>query len=399
MYEWDGLTSAKAATSAFLRSDIPTMRQIQSSPFNKTVAAASVRVLQTAQELREFRIFGYAMAFATIWLATLLQWMARGQYAGSPFLTIYPAIILAALIGGRGPGFLAAALAGVSQFGLFIPGLHWLAVVSYALDATVCVMLIDYINRTLDLLLEHIDKEKEAKLHQSILAKELHHRIQNLFTVIQGVVRFSLPGDGMVRSTAIRERLADRLQSMSAANRAITESMGDGVSLLDLIGSEIRGFESQVEIGGGAGLLLTEQMTQNLSLIVHELVTNALKYGALSVRQGRVSLRLAWMDDVLTFTWQERGGPPVAVPEGAGFGSRILGSFAKAFCRDVAVSYDAGGLRYALQIQSDQIRCVEPARVKPVARVRPAAAAANAREARFSSRHPLPEILEAELES
>jgi two-component sensor histidine kinase len=341
------------------------MRQMEpppaKPPFNETGAAVAVRVLQAAKELRRHPLFGYSMAFVTIGLATLLQWAVRGQYAGTPYLTIYPAIIIASLIGGRGPGFLAAILAGGSQWILFIPELHWLAVISYALDATICVMLIDYINRTLDLLLANIHREKQAKQHQYILAKELHHRIQNLFTVIQGVVRFSLPGDAMVHAAMVRERLMDRLQSMSAANRAITDSMGDGVRLLDLIGTEIRGFESHFEIAGAGGLVLDAQITQDLSLILHELVTNALKYGALSVPQGRVSLWLDWCDGVLTFSWQESGGPLVAQPEGSGFGSRILGAFAKGFCRKVEASYAPSGLHYTLQIASDQIRDVATA--------------------------------------
>jgi len=346
-------------------------------PFNKIGAAVAVRVLQATKELRRHPFFGYTMAIVTIGLATLLQWAVRSQYDGTPFLTIYPAIIVAALIGGRGPGFLAAILAGGSQWTWFIPVLHWFAVASYALDATICVMLIDYINRTLDLLLAHIDREKQAKQHQSILAKELHHRIQNLFTVIQGVIRFSLPGDGIVQVAALRECLMDRLQSMSAANRAITDSMGDGVHLRDLIGGEIRGFETQFEIGGNGQLLLGAQLTQDLSLILHELVTNALKYGALSAPQGRVSLRLDWADGVLTFTWQERGGPPVAEPKGSGFGSRILGTFARSFSRKVEASYAPAGLRYTLQIESDQIssaQSAEPPRVSTRVPVLPPAA-------------------------
>ncbi len=349
------------------------MRQIESPLFNKTGAAAAVRILQTAQKLRQHTTLGYTMAFVTIGLATFVQWVWSDQYAGSPFLTIYPAVILAALVGGRGPGFLAALLAGGSQWGLFIPTLHWLAVASYALDATVCVMLIDYINRTLDLLVEHLDKEKQAKLHQSILTKELHHRIQNLFTVIQGVIRFSLPGNGVVGAAAVRERLMDRLQSMSAANRAITDSMGDGVHLLDLIGGEIRGFEAQFEIIGTGRLMLGAQLTQDLSLILHELVTNALKYGALSVPQGRVNVRFDWADGVLTFTWDEHGGPPVAEPKSLGFGSRILGAFAKSFSRKVEASYAPPGLRYSLQIESDQIRSAKP--VPPMTPARPLSSA------------------------
>ena len=211
-------------------------------------------------------------------------------------------------------------------------------------------------------LLANIDREKQAKQHQYLLAKELHHRIQNLFTVIQGVIRFSLSGEGDVQKPVIRRELSDRLQSMSAANRAITDSMGDGVRLLDLVNNEIRGFESQFEIHGGAGLALGAQMTQDLSLGParagqHQCV---IKYGALSVPQGRVGLDLDWSGSLLTFKWRERGGPKVSEPNRIGFGGRILGAFARSFCQAVDISYHPSGYRYTLQIHSEQIGCLPP---------------------------------------
>jgi two-component sensor histidine kinase len=333
---------------------------MQPSLFGKPGVSAAVRILQISKQLRQQPVLGYATAFISVGVASGLQWLAQDEYAGSPFLTIYPAVIVTALVGGTGAGFLAAGLAGASQWGFFIPTFRWVAFLSYAFDATVCVMLIDFINRTLDILLINIDREKQAKQHQYLLAKELHHRIQNLFTVIQAVIRFSLPGEGMVQESAVKQRLMDRLQSMSITNRAITDSMGDGVRIKDLINSEIHGFESQFEITGAPGVVLGPQMTQNLSLILHELLTNALKYGALSVPQGRVSLRLDWTSWVLTFIWQEHGGPPVTPPDGSGFGGRILGAFARSFCQHVDISYAPAGLRYRLQIHSDQNSCVEP---------------------------------------
>jgi two-component sensor histidine kinase len=329
------------------------------SSFNKLGTSAAIRVLEVSKQLRQHQVFGYAMAVIAIGSASLLQWLVQDGYAGAPFLTIYPAVILATLVGGLGPGFLSAVLAGVSQFGLFIPTLHWFALASYAFDATVCVLLIVFINRTVDLLLVNIDREKQAKQHQSLLTTELHHRIQNLFTVIQAVVRFSLPGDGMIKKSVIKERLIDRLQSMSATNRVITDSMGEGVRLIDLVNGAIRGFESQFEVSGTPGLVLGPQMTQNLSLILHELLTNSLKYGALSVPEGRVSLRLDWTSWVLTLVWQERNGPVVRPPASSGFGSRILGDFAASFCRNVDSKYAPGGFRYTLQIHSDENRFVE----------------------------------------
>jgi len=209
------------------------------------------------------------------------------------------------------------------------------------------------------------------------LATELHHRIQNLFTVILAVIRFSLPGDGTIQKSVIKERLMDRLQSMSATNRAITDSMGEEVPLIDLIKSGIHGFESQIEISGAPGPVLGPQMTQNFSLILHELLTNALKHGALLVPKGRVKLRLDWSSWVLTFIWQESGGPAVLPPASVGFGSRILGDFAKSFCQNVEASYTPAGFRYSLQIRSDENRFAEPSLVSTTASDSIAATAAK----------------------
>ena len=327
---------------------------------NSAGHSAAVRLLHVLRGLRQHPSVGYATAFISVGLAAGLQWLAQDQYAGAPFLTIYPAIILTTLIGGLGSGLLSAALSAVVQWGLFIPVVHWFALSSYVFDATIAVLLIVLINRTLDLLLIDIDQEKQAKQHQHLLAAELHHRIQNLLTVIQAVIRFSLPSDGTIQASVVKERLMDRLQSMSATNRAITNSMGDGVHLTDLIDGEIHGFESQFEISGASGLVLGPQMTQNFSLILHELLTNALKYGALSVATGCVSLRLEWNSPVLTFSWEEHDGPPVLPVASAGFGSRILGAFARSFCQNVDAYYGQSGLRYTLQINSDQISCPQP---------------------------------------
>jgi two-component sensor histidine kinase len=187
-------------------------------------------------------------------------------------------------------------------------------------------------------------------------------------TVVQAVIRFSLPTEGAIEGSEIKRRLMDRIQSMSDANRAITDSMGDGVQLTDLIANEIRGFESRFEISGAAGITLDPQMTQNFSLILHELLTNTLKYGALSVPLGRVRLRFNSVLKVVSFTWQEHGGPRVAPPTSSGFGSRILGTFAKSFCRNVDISYGASGLRYTLDIDADRFERVEaPAAASAVA--------------------------------
>ena len=117
-------------------------------------------------------------------------------------------------------------------------------------------------------------------------------------------------------------------------------------------------------------------------MILHELVTNAIKYGALSVSQGRVVIGLDWAPSVLTFSWQESGGPAVNEPSSAGFGSRILGTFAKSFCRNVEARYEPSGFRYTLQIESSQIRNLAAAAVMPAAKDSGAAKTNDARPSR-----------------
>jgi two-component sensor histidine kinase len=307
-------------------------------------------ILRAVQIFRGHPAIGYATAIASIGIATVLQWLARDVYQGVPFLTIYPAIVLTAFVGGYRAGLLSALLAGLSQWCLFIPDYNVFAVVSFALDATLCVFLIEYINRSLE-------NETQAKEHQALLKDELHHRMHNLFAVIQSVIRFSLPKDNApVSLSVIEDRLFGRLQAMFDANSYVSDSIGN-VALLDLIRGQIRGLDQRIVIRGRPHLMLCPKMTQNFSLIMHELVTNSLKYGALSASDGRVLINLKETPGGVTFDWNEVDGPPVKAPadeDDCGFGSHILGRFARGFCTDVRISYAPSGFSYALRIPRDR---------------------------------------------
>jgi two-component sensor histidine kinase len=308
-------------------------------------------ILRAVRVFRGHPAIGYIAAVALIGIATAIQWAARDLYQGAPFLTIYPAIVLTAFIGGYRAGLLGALLAGLSQWYLFIPEYNLFAVVSYAFDAVLCVMLIEYINRSLE-------KETQAKEHQTLLKDEMNHRMQNLFAVIQSVIRFSLPSTNVpVFPSVIEDRLLGRLQAMFDADLYVSDSTGN-VALLDLIRGQMRGLGNRIVIRGRPYLLLDPQLTQNFSLIVYELVTNSLKYGALSASDGRVHIDLKETRSGVTFDWTEANGPAVKVPSddgaGGGFGSHILGPFARGICADVKISYEPSGFRYGLRIPRDQ---------------------------------------------
>lgn len=224
-----------------------TARDRRSEP----VAVPSL-ILRAARFFRAHPAIGYIAAVALIGFATALQWVARDLYQDAPFLTIYPAIVLTAFIGGYRAGLLSALLAGLSQWYLFIPEYNLFAVVSYALDAILCVGLIEYINRSLE-------KETLAKEHQRLLKDELHHRMQNLFAVIQSVIRFSLPnGNVPVFASVVEDRLFGRLQAMFDANHFVGDATGN-VALLELVRGQIRGLGNRIVIRGRPYLLLARR--------------------------------------------------------------------------------------------------------------------------------------------
>jgi two-component sensor histidine kinase len=300
---------------------------------------------------RRHPVAGYIAAVGFVAIATALQWLGGDLYQGTPFLAAYPAIVLAGLLGGYRAGLLAAALAGVMQWYLFVPELHLLGVLTYGFDVVLGISLMAYINRSLE-------REINAREHQAFLKREMHHRMHNLFTVIQSVIRFSLPNNNVpVFPSVIEDRLSGRLQAMFDANRYVSDATGN-VALTDLIRGQVRGFGNRITIRGRSFLLLDPQMTQNFSLIIHELVTNSLKYGALSTAGGRVAIDLKETRCGVAFDWTEAGGPVVKPPLGAGtrggFGSNILGPFARGFCRDVKICYEPSGLRYGLRLPRDR---------------------------------------------
>jgi two-component sensor histidine kinase len=317
---------------------------------NTSLALPSI-VHRAAGVFRRHPAFGYVAAIAFVGIATALQWLGRDLYQGTPFLAAYPAVVLAGLLGGYRAGLLSAALAGLAQWYLFIPEYHLLGIATYGFDVILGVSLIAYINRTLE-------RETQAKEHQALLKDELRHRLHNSFVVIQSVIRFSLPNrDVPVLPSVIEDRLFGRLQAMFDANNYVSDSTGN-VALLDLIRGQIRGLGNRIIVRGRPYLLLDPQMTQNFSLVLHELVTNSLKYGALSASDGRVYIELKETRGGVAFDWTETDGPAVKAPAddgaGGGFGSRILGPFARGFCTDVKISYEPSGFRYGLRIPRDQ---------------------------------------------
>ena len=196
-----------------------------------------------------------------------------------------------------------------------------------------------------------ISERKRAHDRQLFLLRELQHRTQNLFTVIQSIVNRSLV-EGNTLAQA-KEILNGRLNSLARAHAMLAEAAWQGAPLAEIIKRELNGFATHISLSG-CDIVLATPAAQQFALMVHELATNAVKYGALSVPNGRVSIecdvRQTNGDRVFSFLWRESGGPRVSAPKRTGFGSSILLDAAKDFGQHVALDYNPQGLTYEIRL-------------------------------------------------
>lgn len=170
---------------------------------------------------------------------------------------------------------------------------------------------------------------KAWESRQLLMMRELTHRVKNIMSVVQAIARYSLEGSGAKPSAL--EDFGSRLRALSAASDLLVENEWAGADLAALMRLQLQPYSGD---GGerirleGPSVLLPPDVASQLSLVIHELATNASKYGALSKAGG--GLGLTWQvskdseDRRLNVVWREHGGPAVMQPTKRGFGTHII---------------------------------------------------------------------------
>lgn len=200
--------------------------------------------------------------------------------------------------------------------------------------------------------LTDVTQRKSADARQRLLLNELNHRVKNSLATVQAIAAQSLRGPGVPAEA--RERFTARLMALARANDVLVQEAWTGASLASLAAEMARphGGGERIAISGPEAHLAPQTATA-MALGLHELATNAAKYGALSAPEGRVSL--TWTVDGeakarrLTLTWRETGGPPADSPGPPGFGSRLMErGLASEMKAEVKLAYEPGGLVFRL---------------------------------------------------
>ncbi len=202
---------------------------------------------------------------------------------------------------------------------------------------------------------QEIEVRRRAEEHQRLLIHELNHRVKNTLATVQSIAAQT------DRAGGDRDAFLERLLALSRAHDVLTRENWEGAELSAIVQGAVQPFE--IAAGQrfricGPEARLEPQPALALAMALHELATNASKYGALSQAGGRVTIdwtiRPAAPDARLELCWRETGGPPVVVPTRKGFGTRLLG-------RGLAAELDG---RVEVDYRPDGLVCIVEARLR-----------------------------------
>jgi PAS domain S-box-containing protein len=204
-------------------------------------------------------------------------------------------------------------------------------------------------SRTIGTIIEvrDISEEKRNAQARELLMREVDHRARNVLAVAQSMVQLTQAED----VDTFRQTLLGRVTALARAQSSLAKTAWEGARLRDVICDELEAFGRPDGYDvDGPDLMLAPEQVQPLSMIVHELATNAAKYGGFSAPEGRVMVTWTQGAGGVELTWQETGGPRVREPSRKGFGSRLIANLLKQLRATADFDWRADGLRLRLTI-------------------------------------------------
>jgi PAS domain S-box-containing protein len=193
-----------------------------------------------------------------------------------------------------------------------------------------------------------ITERKRAEERQRVLVAELDHRVKNVLATVSAII--AQTQDASSSQIDFVNALNRRINSLARTHGLLSESNWRGASLAEIVRREFAPYAAGNAEARGPGVNLKAEATQAVATVLHELTTNAAKYGAFSNRTGRVSVQWRWRQNgsrQLLIEWKETGGPPVVAPSRSGYGTSII--------REL-IPFELGG-KVELVFASEGIRC------------------------------------------
>jgi two-component sensor histidine kinase len=275
----------------------------------------------------------------------LLFWLFRPDLA--IFATYYPAVLLATVIGGWRAGMVAQVLGGIAAWLFFDPSFTPPAqafgdqigdFALYGLSSGLIIWACEHYRR----LIRRLDEEEH---YRRLVVEELNHRLRNKLAVVHAILRHELRDH-----EDIRTGILGRLRALAAADELLTRPDWAVVDIREILSAELSQYGDNRVIAKGDDVRLPAKHAATLTLIFHELATNAAKYGALKLPGGAVSISWGLQGDSLRIEWSESGGPPVSAPQRRGFGTGLFRRALDPFHGTIATAFEPAGIRCEISL-------------------------------------------------
>jgi two-component sensor histidine kinase len=203
----------------------------------------------------------------------------------------------------------------------------------------------------------NVTERKQREAHVRFLMREIAHRSKNLLAVIQAMARQTAVTAGSAHD--FEQIFSARLQALAASHDILMDEDWHGASIEELVRTQVGHYVdligTRIDLAG-PDMMLKPEAAQNLGLALHELSTNAAKYGGLSDEDGRVEIRWDLADDRFRISWQEIGGPTVSAPSREGFGHKVVTRIVTlALEGKVELKFEPSGLVWTLDIPDKHI--------------------------------------------
>lgn len=291
---------------------------------------------------------GIAFALACVSLATAMR-ILLGEVGpeSAAFAPYYSATLVIAFVCGWASAAISALAGGTLAYLLFLlpdkslAGSSATVVVSFGLYGASSIVIIWSANsyRRLLLLLQEQDKLR------TLFSDELAHRVRNTLAVVQNVIRRSIPDQ-----PELRKKLCNRIAALADTNDILVDAQGVS-TFAGLIDRELAHFGGSRVHVSGPDFSCTRETLILLSLVIHELATNAAKYGAFATDAGALYLDWSLVSGRLDLEWRERGVTGTNQLQSRGFGSKLLDAVAQRFNGSVHLEHAEGGLTCRLTLQ------------------------------------------------
>ena len=260
------------------------------------------------------------------------------------FSSFYPAVLASALLFGFGPGAFSVVVSAAVTWYFFMPvePLSVARVINLMFFAAsgglIAWIAAAYRNAT-----DRLNSEQERR---ALLIDELRHRTKNAVAVAQSIISQTLSSD----PTAARA-INGRLRALFATNDLLTQTENRSATVREILADKIEPFGPERVTLSGPHIVLQSSQAQSLSIVIHELATNAAKYGSLSHDGGTLNVRWQARDQNLNIDWIEEGGPELrGEPERMGFGTTLIRSLTRSMGGTITKTWEPQGMTAKLTL-------------------------------------------------